>query len=175
MDFSKDIAIVGNGASRLSLKDEILQFSHIWVCNEGYKDFPHVERVYSVHDWVLEEAKKFFSTFHEKPLLIGRNAPPADSVFFLDLGWSTGNQALLDALLSQEENSGEKVYLYGFDFGGEDAYKSYPLEGSNFRKQFNTLKSKVYKFEERLELRYPKDWRNYGKENFYFHDGRWVF
>lgn len=152
----KTLAIVGNGASRVSLEKEITSFEEIWVCNRAYTEieaFPNIKRVYSVHPEVVEEALDERKTKGYSFIIYGRQCPPADFSFSLDLGWSSGNQALLDALLDEQY---EKIYLYGFDFGGKDIYQSHLLEGSNFKKQFEDLKTRALKFDERVVLRYPE-------------------
>lgn len=150
------LAIVGNGISRKSLYEEISEFEEIWVCNKGayeYSKFPTIKRVYSVHSDVLQSLSNESFIQSNEIILVGREELPGLSQFKEDKGWSSGNQAILDALIEGYE----EIYLYGFDFGGEDIYQTHSLEGSNFKKQYDAiLNDPRLNAKEKLILRYPE-------------------
>jgi lipopolysaccharide biosynthesis glycosyltransferase len=150
------LAIVGNGISRKFLTEEISEFEEIWVCNKGayeYSKFPTIKRVYSVHSNVLQSLSNESFILSNEIILVGREELPGLSQFKEDKGWSSGNQAILDALLEGYE----EIYLYGFDFGGEDIYQTHSLEGSNFKKQYDSiLNDSRFDANEKLILRYPE-------------------
>ena len=137
----KQVLILGNGISRKKIRSEIQKWKFdLWACNWAYKEAVQydIDRIYSVHSEVIEEAFKFrrnyklsYSIHSNK----GVDKKWVDEYFKKSLGWSTGNLAIVDAL---EENY-DRILLAGFDFGGSDIYQDHILPGGNFFKQFTDI------------------------------------
>jgi len=142
METNKHILILGNGVSRIEKRDQINSWpGELWVCNWAFKeDFGiPIRRIGTVHAEVIKEAHRY-RQYHKvkyeiwsKPEL---KRPEIDGYFLLKKGWATGNMMIAQAIL--EGNS--DITLAGFDFGGKDIYQVNPLNGDNFRKQFETIK-----------------------------------
>lgn len=134
----KQVLILGNGVSRKKVRKQIENWKFdLWACNWGFKEAVvyNINRVYSVHPEVVKEAAKFRQHYKLDYSIISRKGDvgsPSDGYFKKELGWSTGNLAIVDAM----EEKYDKILLAGFDFGGSDIYQSHQLPGGNFFKQF---------------------------------------
>ena len=147
----KKVLILGNGSSRLRLKKFISEWNdEIWVCNKGYTeatDNELISRVYSVHSEVVQDAKSFRKNRDLTYAIVG----PGEVSFKELKGWSSGSQALLDALIENYE-----ITALGFDFGGPDVYQSHSVEGSNFKKQAEELKKRFGSKYDAIVFKYPE-------------------
>ena len=163
------VLILGNGASRGEILSKINSWhGEIWVCNYAFFEspiLPRIDRVYTVHKEVTVSAFNYRKENNLDYLIIGREGA-IDQLFIQDKGWSSGNQALLDALLLDYD-----ILIGGFDFGGKDLYQNNPVEGFNFRKQFEELRSSFPSFDKQVTLLYPEGRNN---DISYYHDGQWI-
>lgn len=145
------VLILGNGKSRLKLKDFIKNWKdEIWVCNKGYLEslsLSNITRVYSVHPEVIQDAQKY----KDDNNLIFNVHGPGGVPFLKNKGWSSGSQALLDALLEKRD-----ISVVGFDFGGPDVYQPLPVNGSNFIRQSEILKKEFEKEFIKVKFIYPE-------------------
>jgi hypothetical protein len=166
---SSEVLILGNGKSRSEIISRINSWKgEIWVCNWAFFEspiLPRIDRVYTVHKEVALSAYNYRMENQLDYLIIGREGK-IDQLFIQDKGWSSGNQALSDALLL-----GYDILVGGFDFGGEDMYQPKPVEGFNFRKQFEELRTMVPNFDERVTMIYPEGRKD---DISYYHDGQWI-
>ena len=110
-----------------------MRFGFVTGYTEAIK-LPNVTRVYSVHPEVALAANDFKDSHNLDYSIVG----PGFISFKENMGWSSGSQALLDALLGDYT----EIEAAGFDFGGEDIYQTFLVEGSNFIKQVATLKDR---------------------------------
>ncbi len=146
----KEVLILGNGTTRLDLKEEIASYEcPIWVCNHAYREKlknDRIELVATVHEEVVVKAREFrkslgsgaFSIITKKRFndLLEEN----DLNFSIEMGWSSGNLLILHAL-----NLGyDKIYLAGFDFGGSDIYQLTARPGGNFKKQYEEIVNEIF-------------------------------
>ncbi len=152
----KKVLILGNGTSRLQLKDFIQSWKNeIWVCNTGFLEYeilPRIDYVCSVHREVVEESK-IFATEHKLFYKTISNCTYSDEQFKRTEGWSTGNLALAEAL----EKNYDEIHLIGFDFGGKDVYHTYEVDGSNFKKQYNQILNDYKNAKEKIVFHYPEE------------------
>ena len=138
------VLILGNGTSRLQLKDTIQNWNgEIWVCNWGFREAltlgDRVTLVGSVHKEVLKEIHSFRKEHNlsykiiTKPII---KSQYEDEYFSSSKGWSTGNLCIVEAL----ERGYDEVYLAGFDMGGKDIYQTHDLPGGSFKSQYEQIK-----------------------------------
>lgn len=149
------LGILGNGISRKNLEKEILECDEIWACNNGVYEvekFHNIKRCYSVHLNLLEEFSQEDIVISNDIKLVGPKETEYCDKFQSYKGWSSGNQALLDALMLGYDD----IHVFGFDFGGRDIYQNHPLEGSNFKNQYEAiLKDEKLDARNKIQLIYP--------------------
>lgn len=134
----KEVAILGNGISRFNFKKEISEFKEVWVCNKAVyeiAEIPNIKRVYSVHLDLLKFISREPFIKENNIILVGPEETKFCISFKEKIGWSSGNLAILDALLEGYN----KIHLFGFDFGGRDLYQDHVLIGNNFKKQYEQI------------------------------------
>ena len=138
----KSVLILGNGSSRLKLKEKIISWEgEIWVCNWAFRetsDLHRISRVGSVHQEVIREAFQYKLDHNLEYRLHTSNIIGIEDIaepFIDERGWSTGSLMIVQAL----KEGYSKIVLSGFDMGGDDIYQPTPRPGGNFKKQFDTI------------------------------------
>lgn len=140
----KTVLILGNGKSRLRLRNQINSFwkGEIWACNMAFKecnDFIRMDRVFTQHEECISSCLEYRARNKSKYILYTDKSlfekGMGDKQIQYSYGWATGNAAILEAI----KEGYKKIVLAGFDFGGRDIYQSEDLPGYNFKKQFQTI------------------------------------
>lgn len=138
---SNKVLILGNGCSRLALKQKIFDSwkGEVWVCNAAYQEhlsLPRLDRVGTVHDQVALQADIYRKKNNLKFLIFSKNYNTSGFCHFArEIGWSTGNLMIQQALIEEYD----QIVLAGFDFGGRDIYQPKSLPGENFKNQFKQI------------------------------------
>ncbi len=164
----KDVLILGNGTTRLDLKNEIRSYiCPIWVCNEAYQEkrsLTNITRVGTVHDELIILARKYRERFKLDYSIITKKRfskllREQDELFLVEKGWSTGNLLILQAL----EEGYDRIFLAGFDFGGSDIYQLTPRPGGNFKNQYQEIVEKIHP-DKKDRIKFLKQGDFYGKD-----------